>query len=70
MSTDTDLKRFCEDCKWFRESSWIFNYDRCSNPVFAKNFVSRCNYPLCGDLNKKGECERFKRKWWKIWAKK
>lgn len=62
------VKVFCQDCKW-RRPMW-FSDDRCKHPLNRSQFVRKnvTTMSPCKIFNANGDCKKYQRKWWKIYA--
>lgn len=66
------MKVFCQDCAWRDIGVTIYDDNKCSNPYNMKQFVTRnrAYMKICSDVNKDGQCSRYKRQWYKFWRPK
>jgi hypothetical protein len=62
------MKVFCCDCRSIVWGYLRTDEPKCSNPLNMKRFIRRNKLYMknCSDLNQNGDCQQYKRKWYKI----
>jgi hypothetical protein len=58
---------YCKNCK--HECNSPYTLTDCMAKIFSNEFTNKWVYKNRKDLNSYGQCEFYRRKWWKVWIK-
>lgn len=71
-----DRKVFCKDCAHHSRAQSVGGWERCGSKRMTRpdyvtgGLITEGDFELPYLKNNKGTCPDYKRKWWKVWAKK